>query len=141
MFAFIKAFVAGVIAVLIFNQGALWLIDRAGFAQITTWSTHDLLSTGVPVIAWQALWGGLWGLVIWPLIRRAEAAGYYVGAIILGAVLLTGVALAVTPWLGVALFGVLLVGYSMNAIGVALAANAAYGLGFALLMHLFHPPR
>ncbi|KEZ78118.1 hypothetical protein [Salinisphaera hydrothermalis] len=141
MFAFIKAFVAGLIAIVVFNQGALWLIDRAGFAQVATWSTQGLMHTDVPVIAWQALWGGLWGLVIWLLIRRAEAAGYYVGAIILGAVLLTGVALAVTPWLGMGLFGVLLVGYSMNAIGVALAANAAYGLGFALLMRLFHPPR
>lgn len=141
MFAFIKAFVAGLIAMLGFNQGLLWLLDRAAIANTTSWSTQSLLGTGIPVVAWLALWGALWGLVIWSLVRRAEAAGYYVGAIILGAVLLTGVAVAVTPWLGSAVFGVSLVGYAMNAIGVVLAANAAYGLGFAALMRLFHPPR
>lgn len=141
MFAFIKAFIAGLIAVLIFNQGALWLIDRAALANTMSWDTQSLFGTGIPVIAWLALWGALWGLVIWSLVRRAEAAGYYVGAIILGAVLLTAVAVAITPWVGSAVFGVSLVGYSMNAIGVVLAANAAYGLGFAILMRLFHPPR
>lgn len=141
MFAFIKAFFAGLIAMLGFNQGLLWLLDRAAVANTSSWSAQDLLGTGVPVIGWLALWGALWGLVIWLLVRRAEAAGYYVGAIILGGVMLTGVAAAISPWLDNAVFGVSLAGYPMNAVGVVLAANAAYGLGFALLMRLFHPPR
>ncbi|HET7315380.1 hypothetical protein [Salinisphaera sp.] len=141
MFAFIKAFVAGLIAMLGCNQGLLWLLDDADIANTTTWSTHGLVGTGLPVVAALALWGALWGLVIWPLVRNAEAAGYYVGAIILGAVLVTGVSLAIAPWVGGALFGVALAGYTKDMIGVALAANAAYGLGFAILMRLFHPPR
>lgn len=141
MFAFIKAFVAGLIAMLTFNQGLLWLLDRAQIANTMSWRLQDLFGTAIPVVAWLALWGALWGLVIWSLVRRAEAAGYYVGAVILGAVLLTGVAVVVTPWLGGTVFGVSLLGYAMNAIGVMLAANAAYGLGFAVLMRLFHPPR
>lgn len=141
MFAFIKAFVAGLIAMLGFNQGLLWLFDRLSIANTTSWSPQDLPGTGIPVVAWLALWGALWGLVVWSLVRRAEAAGYYVGAIILGGALLTGAAAAITPWLGGAVFGVSLTGYAMNAIGVVLAANAAYGLGFAVIMRLLHPPR
>lgn len=141
MFAFIKAFVAGLIAMLLFNQGLLYGLDRVALATTNSWSTQEWLGTDVPVVAWLALWGALWGLVIWFLVRHAEAAGYYIGAIILGAVLLTGVSLAIAPWLGSAAFGVALAGYSMHAITVLLGANAAYGLGFAILMRLFHPPR
>lgn len=141
MFAFIKAFVAGLIAMLGFNQGLLWALGRWTSANTTSWSTHDLWGSGVPIVAWLALWGALWGLVVWFLIRRAEAAGYYVGAIILGTVLLSGVVLAITSLVPSATFGVALDGYAMNKIGVLLAANAAYGFGFAVLMRLFHPPR
>lgn len=141
MFAFIKAFVAGIVAMLGFNQGLLWLIDRADIAETTVWSTRGLADTGLPVVGALVIWGALWGLVIWALIRSAEAAGYYVGALILGAVLVTGVSLAIAPWVNGALFGVPLAGYDTHAIGVVLAANAAYGLGLAILMRLLHPPR
>lgn len=141
MFAFIKAFVAGLIAMLVCNQGLLWLLDRAAVANTASWSTQDLAVTGLPVVAWLALWGALWGLVIWLLVRRAQAAGYYVGAVILAGLLVTGVSLAIAPWLDGPVFGVPLAGYRKNAIVVVLGANAAYGLGFALLMRLLHPPR
>lgn len=141
MRAFIKAFIAGLIAMLVFNQGLLGLLEQAEVANTTYWSTRDLFVAGVPVLAWLALWGALWGLVIWWLVRSTEAAGYYVSTIILGAVLLTGVSLIITPWLDSAVFGVPLASYTMDTIVVVLGANAAYGLGFAILMRLFHPSR
>jgi riboflavin transporter FmnP len=141
MRALFKAFFAGLIAMFVCNQGLLWILDRLDFAETNFWNMDDPFGMGVSVLGWLCIWGALWGLVLWLLIRNAEAAGYYIGALILAAVLMTAVALAIAPWLGVPLFGVSLPSLAVDAVVALVIANAAYGLGFAILMRLFHPPR
>lgn len=141
MRAYIKAFVAGVVAMLVANQAVLWGFDRLDVMQTIYWNTHDFMDTRVPVLAVLALWGAVWGLIIWSLIKSAQAAGYYVAAILFGAILLTGVSVALASWFGPGVFGVSLADYDMNAIAVVAGANAAYGLLFAIVMRVLHPLR
>lgn len=141
MFAFIKAFIAGFIAMLTFHQGLLWLLDRAQVIPATAWSMASAPLIGIPVVLALGLWGGLWGLVIWFLIRNAEAAGYYVGAIILAAILLSAVALTAVPLALGTSVQALIGGFSLHRVGVEMALNGCYGLGLAVFMRIMHPPR
>lgn len=141
MFSFVKAFFAGLAAMLVFNQGALWLIDQTQWAHPEYWNMAPLWVPGFPVIAWLAIWGGLWGIVSWGLIRQAEAAGYYVGSVLMSGVLMTVVALLIALKVARPVFGVDLNDYAYDTIGVVLAANAAYGLGLAIFMRILHPYR
>ncbi|WP_423822994.1 hypothetical protein V5738_03350 [Salinisphaera sp. SPP-AMP-43] len=141
MFAFIKAFIAGFIAMLTFHQGLLWLLDRAQVISAMAWSMTPAPLLGIPEVLALALWGGLWGLVIWFLIRHAEAAGYYVGAIILSAILLSAVALTVVPLVLGGSVQALIAGMTLHRVGIEMALNGSYGLGLAVLMRIMHPPR
>lgn len=139
MLSFVKAFIAGLIAMLAFHQGGLWLLDWADVITTRFWDTRPLWETRVPMVAWLALWGGFWGPILWALTRNAEAAGYYVGALLVGAVLLTLVMLGLNVWLPADVFGVDLKVLDYETVGSVLAVNAAYGLGVAILMRVLHP--
>ena len=142
MFAFVKAFIAGFLAVLSFHQGAVWLLDFQGVIDATPWNMTPVPPFGVPAVISAALFGGLWGMLLWLLIRNALAAGYYVGAIILGAVFPSLVALTLVSWLKNGQDAEALVeGLTLPRIGVALAVNGAWGLGLAVFMRVMHPPR
>lgn len=142
MFAIIKAFIAGFIAVLTFHQGLVWLLDFQGIIQATPWNMAPVPPFAVPAVLSAAFFGGLWGILLWLLIRNAQAAGYYVGAIILGAVFLSLVALTLVTWLknGHDVQG-MINAWGLHRIGVALAVNGAWGLGVAVFMRVMHPPR
>jgi len=138
MFAIIKAFIAGFVSTLTFHQGLVWVFARYDIAAFTPWHMAPVPPVGMPAVLSLALWGGLWGIALWFLIRRALAAGYYVGAIILGAIGPSVVALSLVAWLkGQPLADNL----DMHVIGVALALNGAWGLGVAVFMRIMHPPR
>ena len=142
MFAFIKAFIAGFISTLTFHQGLLWLFGAAGVvAGATTWNMTPVPPFGVPSVISLAFWGGLWGMLLWLLIRRALAAGYYVGAIILGAIGPTLVYLFVVQWLKGQSMAEIFDHLSMARVGIGLALNGCWGLGVAVLMRIMHPPR
>ena len=141
MFAYIKAFIAGFIAVLAFHQGLLWLFDHFDVMTASAWNLAPVGPFGVPIVVSLAFWGALWGLVLWLLIRRAESAGYYVGAAILGAILPTLLAFSLVPLAKGMSVDSLLASLTLPRIGLAMALNGAYGLGFALLMRVMHPPR
>lgn len=141
MFAFIKAFVAGFIATLTFHQGLLWVFVAANLRSATVWNMAPMPPFGVPAVISLALWGGLWGMLLWLLIRRALAAGYYVGAIILGAIGPTLVYLFVVQWLKGSAMNDIIAGLSLAGVGMGLALNGAWGLGVAIFMRLMHPPR
>lgn len=141
MFAFIKAFVAGFIATLTFHQGLLWVFVAANLRSATVWNMAPMPPFGVPAVISLAFWGGLWGMLLWLLIRRALAAGYYVGAIILGAIGPTLVYLFVVQWLKGSAMNDIVAGLSLAGVGMGLALNGAWGLGVAIFMRLMHPPR
>lgn len=134
----IKAFVAGVLAMLIFHQGALAGLHYLGATPIAAYAMTPGWPLGLPVLLSLAVWGGIWGVVLWGLIRNAEAAGYYVGAMILAALLLSVVHLFVLlPLQGQPLAA----GWDTHfSVGV-LVLNALWGLGLALFMRVFKPLR
>lgn len=141
MFAYIKAFIAGFLSTLTFHQGLLWLLANAGLRQATVWNMTPVPPFGVPAVVSLAFWGGLWGVLLWLLIRRALAAGYYVGAFILGAIGPTLVYLFVVQWLKGESMPAIVDGLSLAGVGLGLAINGAWGLGVAVFMRVMHPPR
>ncbi|MBO9468853.1 hypothetical protein J7355_01950 [Endozoicomonas sp. G2_2] len=141
MFAYIKAFVAGFVSTLTFHQGLLWVFDNAGLRAASVWNMAPVPPLGVPAVVSLAFWGGLWGVLLWLLIRRALAAGYYVGAFILGAVGPTLAYLFVVQWLKGQPMPAILDGLSLHGVGLGLALNGTWGLGVAILMRVMHPPR
>jgi hypothetical protein len=87
---------------------------------------------GVPALISLAFWGGIWGIAIWPLLRHAAGAAYWLRALLIGAVGPSAVALFVVfPLKGMGVAG----GWDPKIIVVALILNGAWGLGVALLMN------
>lgn len=141
MFAFIKAFIAGFVATLTFHQGLLWLFDQQGIVDATAWNMIAVPPLAAPAVISLAFWGGLWGMLLWLLIRRAQAAGYYVGAALLGAVFPSLVALTLVPLLRGQAIEAVMAAWNLHRVGIALALNGAWGLGVAVFMRVMHPPR
>lgn len=123
---YLRAFVAGFLATLIFHQGLVALLHVAG---VIPFAPYDLASTwplGVPKVVSLAFWGGVWGVVLWPLVRRARGAGYWLRWLVAGAVGPTLVGLVVVlPLKGIP------VGPASVVIG--LLVNGVWGLGTGLL--------
>jgi hypothetical protein len=129
-------FVAGYVSVLIFQQGAWAIWNRAGKAPSAPWNMTPEPPLGLPAVISSSLWGGLCGVM---LIRVMPIAvpkmGYWPAAIILGALLTSLVALMVVapikrrPFAG---------GWNPRVWGFVLSINAAWGLGTGLLIWLFN---
>jgi hypothetical protein len=136
--AFASAFLAGVIAVLVFHQGLFALLHLAGIIPIAPYSMTPTRPFGVPEVASASFWGGVWAMVFLPVVkRRFEGRRYWVAAFVFGAVALTAVyAFVVSPLktggLPVPLLGVLVVGALLN---------GAWGIGTALFLDLLYPAR
>ncbi len=125
------AFVAGLVATLVFHQGALWLLHLAGMTPRTPFVMKPVPPFGVPTVISLAFWGGVWGVVMIAAIGRAKA--FYLLATIFGAVLPTLVAAFVIAPLRHVTF----TGNRATLLAVGLIVNAAWGLGTALLYRLF----
>jgi len=133
----LRAFAAGLLSMLVFHQGALAGLHQLGATGIEAWRMTPGWPLGMPVLLTHLLWGGVWGVALWSLLRNAEAAGYYVGAILLGAALPSAAALFVAlPMAG----RTAAVGWDMHFIAGMLVLNAIWGLGTALLLRLFMRP-
>lgn len=129
-----KAFVAGFLATLIFHQGVFGLLHLAGWIASPPFNMTPTEPLAVPQVLSLAFWGGVWGIAIWLLIRRLRSAAYWLGAVVLGAIGPSLVALFVVfPLKGMAMAG----GWSPGILIGALLLNGAWGLGLALFMRLF----
>jgi hypothetical protein len=132
----VKAFVAGFVSTLVFHQGLLTLLYRAGRSPR---APYDLTATPplhVPAVLSLAFWGGVWGVALWPLVRSNPGARYWVSAILLGALGPSLVAwFVVMPLKGLGYAG----GWDPKIIVGALLLNAAWGLGLALSMRVMGP--
>lgn len=129
----VKAFVAGFISTLAFHQGVLGLFyvlkvfPRAPFAMAAT------EPFGVPAVISLAFWGGVWGVVIWPMIRKATGPAYWLRALVIGAIGPSAVALFIVfPLKGMAFAA----GWDPKIIVGALILNGAWGLGVGVLMRV-----
>jgi hypothetical protein len=86
-------FAAGFISVLVFQMGALAILNALGFTPATPFSTARTSPLGVPQIWSLALWGGVWGLVYGFFEKwfPGKFDSYWVLAILFGAILPTAV--------------------------------------------------
>ena len=126
----ILAFVAGFLATVFFHQGGLWLLGLAGRTAALPWNMTPVGPLGVPSVLSLAVWGGLWGIALWALIRSSKGARFWMLAIVLGALLPSLVAwFVVFPLKDIPLSTALVVG--------ALILNGLWGLGVAVYMRLF----
>lgn len=134
--AYIKTFVAGFLATLIFHQGVYALFYLAGAAPQPPFDLAPTAPLGVPAVISLAFWGGLWGIPAWWVIRGAVATSYWGRAIVFGALAPSAVALFVVfPIKGLGVAG----GWDPKIFAGALILNGAWGFGVALIMRLFGP--
>ncbi len=129
----LRAFVGGFVATLLFHQGVLALLHMADPNVPAAYNMAATAPLGVPAVLSLAFWGGVWGLPIWLLIRRARGSGYWIKALVYGALGPSLLALAVVfPLKGMAFMA----GWDPKIIVGALILNAAWGLGLAVFMRL-----
>jgi hypothetical protein len=122
------AFLSGFAATLGFHQPVLWLLNAAGFVQRPPYAMNPTAPFGVPAVVSLAFWGGVWGIVLWLVLRRVRR--YWLTAIVFGAIAPTLVAaFVVTPLKGGAKGG-----NPIAMLTMGLLVNAAWGFGTAVLL-------
>lgn len=129
-----RAFAAGFVSTLIFHQGVIAVFYLLGAFPRAPWSLVPTTPLGVPAVISLSFWAGIWGIVLWPLLRNATGSAYWIRAIVLGAIGPTAVALFIVfPLKG----GAFAAGWDPRIIVGALIVNAAWGFGLALLIRAF----
>ncbi len=130
----ILGFIAGFLATLIFHQIALALLHAAGMTPRGAWSMQPVPPFGVPSVISLSFWGGVWGIIMMPVIDRQRGAAYWIWAIVFGAVLPTLVAwFLVAPLKHQPMAG----GWKPRALMLGPVVNGAWGFGTALIYRLF----
>jgi hypothetical protein len=85
-------FVAGFLGVIIFHQAAVWLLHAAGVTPRGAWPMNPVPPFGVPAVISLSFWGGVWGAIMIPLIDGRRGSGYWIAALLFGALAPTLVA-------------------------------------------------
>lgn len=127
----VKAFVAGFLSTLIFHQGVLALLHAADPNAPAPFNMTATAPLQVPAVVSLAFWGGVWGVLLWWLIRTQAGAAYWLRALIVGALAPSLVAwFVVMPLKGMGMMG----GWDPKIFVGALILNGAWGIGVALIM-------
>lgn len=127
----LKWFVAGALAVPVFHQIALWIMNAIGFIDRAPFSFEATKPFGVPSLLSLSFWGGVWGILLGLLLTRMSGARYWITALVVGAIAPTLVAgLVVAPLKGQPAGG------DMKMLVTGLVVNAAWGLGTAAIYRL-----
>jgi len=125
----LKAFVSGFLATLIFHQGLFALFYAVGMVPAAPFNMAPVPPMGVPAVLSLAFFGGLWGVVLWAILGRLVGVSYWLGHVIVGAIGPTAVAmLVVFPAKDLAVSAQTWVG--------GLIINGFWGFGVALIMFL-----
>jgi phosphotransferase system glucose/maltose/N-acetylglucosamine-specific IIC component len=123
------AFVAGVLAVLVFHQVMSSLLN----AKIQWNMTPRIAPWGIPQIVNQAFWGGIWGLVFaWLAPRFPKGVLWWVTAALFGAILLPLVSWYVVPLIKGNPLG------PRNGVTNSMLINGAWGLGMGVFWRLLN---
>jgi hypothetical protein len=131
----VKAFLAGFLSTLVFHQGVLLVLNRAGATDRKPYAMTPTAPLGVPQVLSLAFWGGVWGILLWLAIARFDGSGlYWIWAAVLGAIAPSLVAFfLVFPLKGQPVAG----GWKPAILVGALILNGAWGIGVALFLRLF----
>lgn len=125
----LKAFISGLLATLIFHQGLFAVFYLAGMVPSAPFNLTPVPPLGVPAVLSLAFFGGLWGMVLWLLLGKLKGMVYWLGNVIVGAIGPTAVAmLVVFPMKGLEVTAQTWTG--------GLVLNGFWGLGVALFMVL-----
>ncbi|EMP55428.1 hypothetical protein MSNKSG1_06143 [Marinobacter santoriniensis NKSG1] len=125
----LKAFIAGFLATLIFHQGLFTVFYLAGLAPNAPFNLTPVPPFGVPQVISLSFFGGLWGIGLWLILRRSVGSRFWLGHVVAGAVGPTVIAmLVVFPLKGLEATPQIWVG--------GLILNGFWGLGVAILIRL-----
>ncbi|HET8579462.1 MAG TPA: hypothetical protein VFL31_00540 [Nitrospiraceae bacterium] len=131
----LKAFIAGFASTLVFHQGLLGLLYAGGVSPTAPWNMTPVPPLNAPAVISLAFWGGVWGIVLWVLIRASRGRAYWTNALVIGALGPSVVAwFVVMPMKGMGFAG----GWDPKIIVGALLLNGAWGVGVALLWRLLN---
>jgi hypothetical protein len=126
-------FVAAFVATLIFHQIGLGLLHLAHLTAGTPYNFNGVPPFGVPRVISLAFWGGVWG-IIFVLVERWLArspGGYWVGAIIFGAIFPTLVGwFVITPIRGGSVAAI----FAFPRILIGPIVNGLWGLGTGVFL-------
>lgn len=129
----VKWFIAGFIATLIFHQGLLGLLYLAGLSPYSPFNLAATAPLGVPQVLSLAFWGGVWAIVLAPLLAKLVDSRWWLGWVVAGAIGPSALALFVVfPLKGMPMAG----GWDPKLIVGALLLNGAWGLGCAVMLRL-----
>jgi hypothetical protein len=131
----VVSFVAGFLAVSLFHQPMVALLHALSIAPVPPYSTRPLPPFGVPQVASQSFWGGIWGF-LFALVAPPFPSGpaYWIAVVLFGACALSFMAwFIVAPLKGLPIAG----GGHPAAIATSLLVNGAWGFGTALLLQIF----
>ena len=132
----LKWFVAGALAVPLFHQVMLWILNAAGVVDRAPFAMDPTKPFGVPAVVSLAFWGGVWGLILLLVIGRLRGAKFWIVALVFGGIAPTLVAgFVVAPLKGEAAGG------NAKMAMVGFLVNAAWGLGTAALARLMERRR
>jgi uncharacterized membrane protein len=124
-------FIAGFLATLIFHQIALELLHLANVTPRGAWSMQPVPPFGVPSVISLSFWGGVWGIIMIPVIDRFRGVAYWLWAIVFGAIAPTLVAAFV-----VAPLKHQPMPHTPKMALLGLTVNGAWGFGTALFYRL-----
>lgn len=133
------SFIAGFLATLGFHQPVLWLLNAAGIVNRAPYAMDAVPPFGVPGVISLAFWGGVWGIVLWLVLRKTKTpAAYWIVAVLFGAVAPTLVAGTLVARLKNAPVPS---GDVPKMLAIGLLVNAAWGIGTALLIAVMRSRR
>ena len=134
-----EGFVAGALSVLIFQMGAGAILYGLGLTPNAPYAMTPTAPFGVPQTLSGAFWGGLWGILLFAVLRRTGREWpYWLTAALFGALIVGGFLLfIVLPLKGRPLAA----GWNPNAIALILGLHAVFALGAAVFIRLFEIAR
>lgn len=127
----LKWFIAGALAVPLFHQVMLVLLNAAGLLNRAAWGMEPTRPLGIPALISLSFWGGVWGVILMLAVARLRGPKFWLAATIFGAIAPTLVAgFVVAPLKGQATGG------NAKMAIAGLLINGAWGLGTAALARL-----
>jgi hypothetical protein len=124
-------FAAGALSVLVFHQGALFLLHLAGVIPRMPWNMAPVPPWNVPMLLSSMFWGGLWGIVLAMFAPRfPRGAFYWLSALVFGLVFLN-----LVGWFVVPVFKNRPAGFPpLDRIWIGLLIHGVWGLGAAVFL-------